>query len=529
VIIACSIAVGGCASIGDSPRAPYATPDAVVRNQPGTAAAPFRMIERWDWSSAYLPPPGAPLAEGALERGALGLYETGRFAIAPGDCAGCGASELVRWWFADELVAVPRQGASGASGDAPVSPPPAVWIGAPQRVFSARLSADASTLHVGSESMRFAVTPRITTNASYLDGTSARFFAERPLLVRGAVADEGGSPVFIARSVFPEDQRIDLTATAEPLRPNELLGTLVEAQAGADVGAAQRVLFARPDSGGWADRPVLTLVLTGAQGDDDGARGGHLAIATGTLGARGEWHDWLATNFYPLVEGNAKGIIPASLPMDTYLYDLNSGQLMYRPGYMLVAVLRDARSAEAAQHALQQTMLRLYCGDIEFDRARFNSTAMSIDPLRELGWRIPAAGPTSRVAGIITAPFAALFRWNLGIGRSVYAMFATERTRLLPRVAFEVAGHDLLHLAALGRAGDGDLTPFERMLAEDIEALLFVRLPQVPSARRFGTYPVPSLLAYGAGLLADPADFESAPEAEPRQFSERLRAFCPAP
>src|SRR5690606_29384063 len=218
---------------------------------------------------------------------------------------------------------------------------------------------------------------------------------------------------------------------------------------------------------------------------------------------------------------------------DNYLYDLNSGQLYYRPGYMLVAVLRRPRAALAVQRALQDTMLALYCGRIEFDRARRNSTALVIDPLRELGWRIPQVGPTSRIAGLAAAPVAALVRRSLPTARAVRATFAVERTRLLPRVAFEVAGHDLLHIAARrgNQRGDGArdaLTPFERMLAEDIEALLFVRLPQVPSSRRLGTFPVPSLWSYGTALLADPAPYEGAPETDDRDFPEHLRGTCGA-
>jgi len=195
---------------------------------------------------------------------------------------------------------------------------------------------------------------------------------------------------------------------------------------------------------------------------------------------------------------------------------------------MLVAVLRRPRLALAVQEALQETMLRLYCGAVEFDLARFNSTAMTIDPLRALGWRIPRTGPTSRIAGIFTAPFATLARLSLRAGRNLYATLAQERTRLLPRVAFEVAGHDLLYLAG-GAALEsrGELTAFERMLVEDVEAILFVHLPQVPSSRRFGTYPVVSLLSYGAALLADPGDFERAPEAGTRDFPEHLGASCP--
>jgi hypothetical protein len=38
-----------------------------------------------------------------------------------------------------------------------------------------------------------------------------------------------------------------------------------------------------------------------------------------------------------------KRIIASMLPLDNYLMDLNSGQSYYRPTYLLVAVLKDAR------------------------------------------------------------------------------------------------------------------------------------------------------------------------------------------
>jgi hypothetical protein len=401
-------------------------------------------------------------------------------------------------------------------------------------VDHAWLSEDARTLVVGGAELDLAVTPRIATNRAYVDASTAHFFARRAVRVRGAIRPDGRETVFVARTIWPKDARLEVEAlTPEPLRPNELLGTLVEAQSGAPPGAfSARLLYERGElsagTGGrrWAGRSVLAFVLTGAQGDDDGSRGGHFAVGTGVLGPQGEWSDWLVNNFYPLVDVSAKGIIPATLPMDNYLLDLNSGQLYYRPGYMLVAVLRRPRAAAAVQGALQRTMLQLHCGEIDFDLARLNSTAMTIDPLRELGWRIPRLGPTSRLAGMLAAPFAALLDRNLSTGRDMFAMLSEERTRLLPRVAFEVAGHDLLSLAAEGASESADLTPFERVLAEDVDAILFVRLPQVPSSRRFGTYPVRSLLAYGAGLLADPGQFESALDAGTRELPESLAGSC---
>ncbi|MGB7213619.1 MAG: hypothetical protein WBE98_01000 [Gammaproteobacteria bacterium] len=516
-----ALTMTGCASVGDSPRAPYGLSPALedTRNEI-PAGLPFRIADASSWRQAMAARGESGFGEPALERGRLGLFDAADFRVARGDCADCGVSELIRWWFADELVAVP---AGTPAGGAAVRRPQGIWIGAPSRVFSARLAAGGRRLESGGRGIELAIVPPLPTNTAYLDDSTLRYFAARPLIVRGGVAPD--REVFVARTLFPDDVRIDLDAAPRPLARRELLATLIEAQAS---GEAQRVLFAR--DGEWRGRPVVAFVLTGAQGDDDGARGGHLAVATGVVGERGEWHDWLVTNFYPLVEGNAKGIIPASLPIDNYLYDLNSGQLFYRPGYMLVAVLRNDRVAAAIQKALDETLLELYCGAIEFDRARLNSTAMTIDTLRDLGWRIPEVGPTSRIAGLAAAPIAGIVRRSLGTARAIYATFAAEKTRLLPRVAFEVAGHDLLELAEIGIGSDAldELTPFERMLAEDVVGIVFVRLPQVPSARPFGTYPAASLLTYGTALLADPRPYEGAPEAAPRAFSERLKAACPA-
>jgi hypothetical protein len=92
-------------------------------------------------------------------------------------------------------------------------------------------------------------------------------------------------------------------------------------------------------------------MLNGAQGDDDEAHGGHFALMTGRVGAQGAIDDWLVNNFYTLDSESEKGIIAAVVPLDNYLGDLNSGQAWYRPSYMLVASLKDGRTAEHLQSA----------------------------------------------------------------------------------------------------------------------------------------------------------------------------------
>lgn len=102
---------------------------------------------------------------------------------------------------------------------------------------------------------------------------------------------------------------------------------------------------------------------------------------------------------------------------------------------------------------------------------------------------------------------------------------STETTRLLPRVAFEVAGHDLLYLVQ-SRPPASELTRFEQLLVEDVEAIVFVRLPQIPSTRRSGTYPVRSLLQYGARVSADPSERRSEPGGEDRALPADLKRGC---
>ena len=86
-----------------------------------------------------------------------------------------------------------------------------------------------------------------------------------------------------------------------------------------------------PRATDWSGKPVLALMVNGAQGDDDEAHGGHFAIVTGRIAPDGGIGDWLVNNFYSLDVESEKGIIAAPVPLDNYLGDLNSGQNWYRP------------------------------------------------------------------------------------------------------------------------------------------------------------------------------------------------------
>jgi len=276
----------------------------------------------------------------------------------------------------------------------------------------------------------------------------------------------------------------------------------------------------------WEDAPVIAAVLNGAQGDDDEAHGGHFALITGRVGSRaaaagaGSINDWITNNFYTLDTESEKGIIAAMLPLDDYLADLNSGQAWYRPSYLLVAVLKRERVASQVQGALARTYNQFYRHQLIYNHATMNCASISIDVLRALGWKIAARGPTSRLAASFGLPYFAMRAKSIDKAVLYFDYLTEDRTRLLPAVAFEEIGADLLGLA------EGRLprmkTPFETAIAEDLEALVFLRVPQIPSSRVWGDYPVVTAWEYARRMPSDPALQKIIP-VPPRPFPEALR------
>jgi hypothetical protein len=71
-------------------------------------------------------------------------------------------------------------------------------------------------------------------------------------------------------------------------------------------------------------------------------------------------------------------------------------------------------------------------------------------------------------------------------------------------------------------APNRSLTRFEQMLHDDVEAIVFVRIPQIPSSRAFGTYPVASFDEYMARVPTDRKDWKIV-SVDPRPFPDQLR------
>ena len=459
---------------------------------------------------------------GALEGTRLGLYAGSDFRLVDGACADCTTIPQALWYFRDDTIAVPRQPASGfaarlnaqddvrawllahPAGDR--SMPPLLWVGAPLVAEGARVP--------------FGVVPKIDTNLSYYDESSERYFAGRSLRLRGRI-EEGR---FVARTIWPEDYALDAARVPyRPLSPGETLESLVRSEnGGAASPMAARVLWRRnPDvAEPWAGKPVIAVVLSGAQGDDDEAHAGHFAIATGAFGPRGEWSDWLVNNFYNLDSVSEKGIIAASLPMDNYLADLNSGQSWYRPSYMLVAVLRDERAARLYQEGIGRVYNHFYRHDFSYRHASANCAGISMETLRSIGWEIPTEGTSGRVKAALALPYMTLKDRSLASGRNAYDYLSVEVTDLYPFAAFQAAGRDLLAQVAAGRDDGG--TAYERMLAEDLDAIIYVRIPQFPSSRAFGQAPVASMDEYMKRAPQDRSQWKIVPVA-PRPFPAEMR------
>lgn len=511
--------------------------------------------------SVAMPSPAATPADtslrDALAPGLLGLYSTERFKLASGHCRDCPAPRQALWYFNDEMIAVAKADAVGyaprlraqddvkdwlaQTGAQPQDrPPPLVWIGSPH-VAEGRLSeavpqrqaVTSAASHAGGVAIsggatrggpamphdglllqgsglprEASLTPRLASNRAYFDASSLAFFAGQTIKARGVLSDNR----FVIRTLWPQRYDIPVAAPAMPLAKDETIETLVRAaQGGAKSDYAVRTLWRRDGATQplpLAGKPILAFVLNGAQGDDDEAYGGHFAIANGRFGPRGQWDDWLVNNFYSLASISEKGIIAATLPMDAYMGDLNSGQSWYRPSYMLVAVLKDERAPALYQEAISRVFNHFYRQDFAYRHASSNCAGISVNTLRSLGWNLPKLGGEAPVKAALALPYMAVKEGSLSSGQSAYDYLKTERTELFPFAAFSVIGQDLLARLPVPERVAGAL---ETQLGKDLEALLFVRIPQFPSSRVFGSDPVLSLREYQQRTPPDRADWQIVP------------------
>lgn len=475
------------------------------------------------------------LVKPALE-GRLGFYDASLFALGQnGVCPGCTATPQAQFYFTNDTVASPRERAVGfdptrrafddlrawskaRAGKPEGVLPSLVWVGA-SRTLQGRMADDGrSVTDDQGISVPVALVPKISTNLSFYNEASRKFFANREVAARGELAGDQ----FVARTLWPMDFSLSAALPVKPLAAGETLNSLVRAEkGGARSNFEARLLWqknaAQPLD--LAGKPALAFILNGAQGDDDEAHGGHFSVATGAFGPKGEWNHWLVNNFYNLGSVSEKGIIASTVPMDAYMADVNSGQAWYRPSYMVVAVLKDARAPTLYQEGIGRIFQHFYRQDFKYRHATANCTGLNVDTMRALGWKVPKLGAENLAKAAVALPFMTVKDGSLDSGKGAFDYLATERTNLYPFVGFETLGNELLGRIAQGNVADSGL---EALLAEDLEAVIFIRIPQFPSSRAFGLSPIASMDEYMTQAPANRADWRIVPVG-PRPFPAELQ------
>jgi hypothetical protein len=190
---------------------------------------------------------------------------------------------------------------------------------------------------------------------------------------------------------------------------------------------------------------------------------------------------------------------------------------------MLVAVLKNDRAAYAYQGAISRVYHHFYRQDFRYRHAGANCAGISIDTLRTLGWNIPAQGPTSVVKAVAAYPYKSIADRSFVSGMQAYDYLIEEQSRLYPAAAYDAAGRDLLRIAGVNNSAGGSVAAgkLENLLREDVEALVFVRIPQLPSSRAFGSYPVASIDEYMKRAPEDKSQWKIVP-VDARPFPSEL-------
>jgi hypothetical protein len=167
-----------------------------------------------------------------------------------------------------------------------------------------------------------------------------------------------------------------------------------------------------------------------------------------------------------------------------------------------VAVLSQPAIPAQVQALSNRVFQHFYRNDLVYDHALNNCAGISVDVLLNLGWKVPERGGESLLKASAAYWYVAATELSLEKGRAIYDYLNTEMMRLLPAVAFDAIGNDLLKIAQTGDRKTLTSTTMQSM-AEEVEAIYLVRIPQIPSSRAYGMAPVYSFEQY---LQQAPAD-----------------------
>lgn len=163
-------------------------------------------------------------------------------------------------------------------------------------------------------------------------------------------------------------------------------------------------------------------------------------------------------------------------------------------------------------------MEHFYRQDFSYRHTGVNCAGISLETFRSLDWNIPKRGATNLPKAFVALPYKALCDMSLKSGLKAYDYLSVEQTNLYPFVAFRAIGNALLSGIVQGQASSA----FEKKLAEDLEAIIYVHMPQFPSSRAMGMASVASLDEYMARTPADMAQWKIIPVGI-RQFPETLK------
>jgi hypothetical protein len=183
-------------------------------------------------------------------------------------------------------------------------------------------------------------------------------------------------------------------------------------------------------------------------------------------------------------------------------------------------VLARERVANHVQRAFERTYNQFYRHQLVYRHTTMNCASISVDVLRTLGWNVPARGATSWLAGALGLPYFVVQNRSVAKAAQAFDYLTEDQTRLLPAAAFEEIGADLLRLAT--RTLPRKASPLEAALAEDIQAIVLLRVPQLPSSRAWGDFPVATAWEYRDRYPRDPAQAKIIP-VPPRPFPDALR------